>query len=255
MKSLTRVGCLTSSLLGASLLLAAPSWAGPSYQLLPSSLTLAPNGAQANGAFRVNSTGDEPVAIEISVTERQMDLQGHEVRPNAEDDFVIYPPQILLQPGESQTVRVTWLGDPEPGYELAYRLITEQLPIELDEPEPTVTVPTIRIDALYNYVASLYIAPPGASPEVMLTASHQTVNGEDRLFLEFDNQGTGHQLLRGLRLALAPQGQPEAVMTLEPEQLPGVSGENVLAKHRRQFTLPWPEGLPIGPITATFELQ
>jgi fimbrial chaperone protein len=255
MKTLVRIGCLASSFISVGVLLAAPCWAGPTYQLTPSSLTLAPSGSQSNGAFRVRSTGDEPVAIEIRITERQMDLQGHETRPEAEADFVIYPPQILLQPGESQTVRVTWLGDPAPAHELPYRLITEQLPIDLDTPNVGGNTPTVSISALYSYVATVYIAPPGASPDVVLTrASHQTASGEDRLLLEFDNQGTAHQLLSGLTLTLAPQGQPEAAITLGADQLPGMSGENILAQHQRQFTIPWPDDLPIGPVTATFDL-
>jgi len=256
MKPLTRLGCLASACISAGLLLASPGWAGPTYQLSPSNLTLEPSGSRASGSFRVRSTGDEPVAIEIRVTERQVDLQGNETRPEAKADFVVYPPQILLQPGESQTVRVTWLGDPTPAHELPYRLIAEQLPIDLDQPDVEVTAPVVSINALYNYVASLYIAPRGVSPGVVLeSADHQTIQGEDVLVLQFNNQGTAHQVLRGLRLTLTPQGQQKAAIVLSPEQLPGVSGENVLAQHQRQFILPWPDGLPIGPVTATFDLQ
>lgn len=257
MKTLTQtlapIGCLASLLLGAGALMAPPSWAGATYQLSPSSLTLEPSGSRSTGSFQVRSTGDEPVAIEIRVTERQMDLNGNEARPDAEDDFVVYPPQILLQPGQMQTVRVTWLGEPTPTHELPFRLIAEQLPIAFDEPEAVVTTPVVRINALYNFVASLYVAPRGVSPNVVLeSASHQNINGQHALVVQFHNQGTAHQLLTGLHLTLEAGGQ---TVTLSPEQLQGVSGENLLAQNQRQFTVPWPTELPVGPVTATFDLR
>ncbi len=255
MKTFATIGCLASLLLGAGALMAPPSWADATYQLSPSSLTLEPSGSRSTGSFQVRSTGDEPVAIEIRVTERQMDLNGKETRPDAEDDFVVYPPQILLQPGQVQTVRVTWLGEPNPTHELPFRLMAEQLSIAFDEPEAEVTTAVVRINALYNFVASLYVAPRGVSPNVVLeSASHQNINGQDALVVQFHNQGTAHQLLTGLHLTLTPRAGGQTV-TLNPEQLQGVSGENLLAQNQRQFTVPWPAGLPVGPVTATFDLQ
>ncbi len=255
MKTFATIGCLASLLLGAGALMAPPSWAGATYQLSPSGLTLEPSGSRSTGSFQVRSTGDEPVAVEIRVTERQMDLNGRETRPDAEDDFVVYPPQILLQPGQVQTVRVTWLGDPNPTNELPFRLMAEQLSIAFDEPEAEVTTAVVRINALYNFVASLYVAPRGVSPNVVLeSASHQNINGQDALVVQFHNQGTAHQLLTGLHLTLTP-GAGGQTVTLSPEQLQGISGENLLAQNQRQFTVPWPAGLPVGPVTATFDLQ
>ncbi|MBE9111160.1 molecular chaperone [Nodosilinea sp. LEGE 07298] len=254
MKTLARIGCLASLLVGAGALVAPPGWADATYQLLPSTLTLEPSGSRSTGSFQVRSTGDEPVAVEIRVTERQMDLQGTETRPDAEDDFVVYPPQILLQPGQVQTVRVTWLGEPNPEHELPYRLIAEQLPIAIDEPEAVVTTAVVRINALYNFVASLYISPRGSSPNIVIeSASHQTINGQDALVLQFNNQGTAHKVMTGLHLTLTAAGGQ--TITLSPEQLQGVSGENMLAQHQRQFTLPWPDGLPVGPVSATIDLR
>ncbi|WP_008313431.1 molecular chaperone [Leptolyngbya sp. PCC 6406] len=260
MKTLTRVGCIASMFMGLGLLTAQPGWAGPTYQLSPASLILEPSGNRSTGAFQVTSTGDEPVALEIRITDRQMDADGNESRADAEDDFVVYPPQILLQPGAVQTVRVTWLGEPNPDQELAFRLITEQLYIDLNLPVLEVTTPVVNITALYNYVASLYVTPRGAASDVVLdSARHQSINGADALVLQFNNQGTAHQLLTGLHLNLTPLGaggQPQAAAVfLTPEQLQGISGENILAQGQRQFTLPWPAGLPVGPVSATFELR
>src|SRR5688572_9827505 len=101
---------------------------------------------------------------------RQVSVDGQEQGSNADDDFLVYPAQILLEPGGRQTVRVTWLGDPAPGQELPYRLLAEQLPIEQIWPDaglrPTVAVGKLVI--LYRYKGSAYIRPRGVKPDVVL---------------------------------------------------------------------------------------
>ena len=173
-------------------------------------------------------------------------------RPDAEDEFMVYPPQILLQPGETQTIRITWLGDPELLSEQAYRLITEQLPVNLGNEEEVSSGIRIDITALYRYVASVYVAPRGVEADVQLSATHEMRDGADMLVLSFDNQGTAHQLLSDLTLMLTAGG---AELELGPDDLEGVTGENVLAQHQRQFVLPWPESLPVGTVDASFEIS
>ncbi|MGK7892002.1 MAG: molecular chaperone [Leptolyngbyaceae cyanobacterium] len=252
MKTLMQSSWLAAGLLGIGMMTASPVLAGGSYQLSPNSMTLSPNGSRATGVFQVTSTGTEPVAIEVRIYERQMDINGVEARPDAEEEFMVYPPQILLQPGETQTIRVTWLGEPDVFSEQAYRLITEQLPINLDTSGTAPSDIQVGITALYRYVASVYVSPRGAESDVQLNANHEVRDGSDALVLSFDNQGTAHQLLSDLTLTLtAGNDQVE----LGPDQLRGVAGENVLAQHQREFVLPWPEALPVGAVDATFDIS
>lgn len=249
---LNQFGLMTAGLLGLGMVSAPPTLAGGSYQLSPSNISLTPSGSRSTASFQVTSTGVEPVAIEVQILERQMDINGVETRPDAEDEFMVYPPQILLQPGESQTVRVTWLGEPEMATEQAYRLITEQLPINLEREESAPNGIQVGITALYRYVASVYVTPREAASNVVLDATHEMRNGNDALVLSFDNQGTAHQLLNDLTLTLETDGNR---VELESEQLEGVSGENVLAQHQREFVLPWPDALPIGDVDASFDIS
>lgn len=259
MWSIVRFNQMFSAVLGMSLLTALPAWADAAYQLKPARVDFTPSGAGATQSFQVVSTGDEPVAIELRMTERQVSVDGTETQPDAENDFLVYPSQLLLQPGEVQTVRVTWLGDPNPEHELAYRIISEQLPIELPQDDaPAVTAATIDITAVFRYVGSVYIVPPDVTPDVVLTSvAHQDVNGQDALIINFKNQGTAHQILKGLTLTLASVGadQSQGTVQLTPDQLEGVEGENILAGQDRRFVIPYPASLPIGPLTGSFEIQ
>lgn len=259
MQTLTRFQWMLPALLSMAVLVPVPALA-QSYQLTPSTMTFTPSGSRATRAFQIISTGDQPIAIEIHMAERQMDIDGGETHPDAEDDFLIYPPQILLHPGEVQTVRVTWLGDPNPDQELAYRIITEQLPIPIAQPEAEASRgPSVAISALFRYIGSVYIRPSNVAANIVLHhAAHETIDGEDALVLVFENQGTAHQLLSNLRLTLTPvdaAGRPQAALSLSPEQVEPASGHNILPGRQRRFVLPWPADVPIGPVTAAFEFD
>jgi len=129
MQTVSRLGWVFFVYLGLNLLGTQPSFAAATFRLLPMEMKLAPSGRGATQSFQVESTGDQPVAVQIHTAVRQVGLDGTETYPESEKDFLVYPPQILLKPGTQQTVRVTWLGESKPAKELAYRIIAEQLPL------------------------------------------------------------------------------------------------------------------------------
>lgn len=228
--------------------------ASPSFQLSPMEMQFTPAGGGASRSFLLRSTGTQPVAVQISVAGRQMSIDGIEEMPLEEEDFVVYPPQIILMPNQVQAVRVVWVGDPTPAEELPYRIVAEQVPIDALEPkidEPTDTR-IVDIKVLFKYVGTIYVTPPNASPKVVLEGAEPftSEDGSQKLVLNFENQGTAHQLLTSLKINLTAEGK---TITLSgDEQLKGVIGENMLPGNKRRFVLPWPKELPVGPVTATF---
>ncbi|WLT38255.1 hypothetical protein NON20_22650 [Synechocystis sp. B12] len=183
-----------------------------------------------------------------------MSIDGTEELPPAEEDFIVFPPQIILMPNQLQAVRVVWVGDSAPSKELPYRIIAEQVPVEAIE--RTIDQPVedriVDIKVLFKYLGTIYITPPNASSKVILDSAESLVSedGIKKLVLNFENQGTAHKLLTGLEINLISEGK--TVTLSGDEQLKGVIGENILAGNKRRFVLPWPKELPVGPVTATF---
>lgn len=251
--------------LGITLLTAQSALAGAAFRVLPLSMSFEPSGRGATRSFQVESTGDEPVALQVQMVKREMKLDGTENYPDADSDFLVYPPQILLKPGSQQTVRVTWLGNPEPEKELAYRVIVEQLPIKVPDPkkeEINQNQVRVNINTLLRYLGAIYIVPKSAAPQLVLDSAVHSKgkNGTDELVVTFNNQGSAHRLLKELKLNLTPTSNDGKIpigsaVTLKPEQLKGVTGENILAGNKRQFVIPWPKELPVSPVTATFEIE
>ena len=225
------------------------------FKLDPISRVFEPAGAGATQSYEVINDSEEQIAVELSMAERKISLEGQETTESADDDFLVYPSQIVLPPQGVQSVRVTWLGNPNPEKELAYRIIAEQLPINLNNPEESQAETTSgAVKVMFRYMGSVYIRPKNAESKVVLNGiTHEKgTDGNDRLVITFDNQGTRRAVLSELNLNLTSQGSQ---LTLKPEQLEGVNNGVILAGNQRRFSMPWPQQLPIGEVTGTFTFK
>jgi fimbrial chaperone protein len=228
-----------------------PSWA---FTIVPISRTFTPAGSGATQSYELVSDKTVPEAVEMSVVKREMDLDGKETYTPADDDFLIYPPQVILKPGTKQTVRVTWLGDANPAQELTYRLVSQQVPIKLGKPEAS--EPNIakgQVEVLFRYMGSLYVRPAEVQSKVVVdSVVVQDDKGKPAIALILDNQGSARASLRTFSLNLTSAGK---TVILKPEQLKEINTQVILAKHKRRFILPYPAELPQGNVTATFDYK
>ncbi len=245
---------ITPLLLGLLLWLAPPS--AQAFRFIPFTADFDPSGPGANQTFKVENNSNQQIAVEVSIFRRSMNLDGTDELTEAEDDFLVFPSQIVLEPERSQIVRVQWIGDPKPQKELAYRIIAEELPVDL-EPEER-SGGSVRI--LVRYMGSIYVRPGGARDDVVLlsAAPDAAENGERKLSITLHNRGGAHAILRNLRLSLAAETEAPGIgraLEFGSQDLAGMSGENILAEHRRRFLLPWPRELPFGPLDVTFQFD
>ncbi|WP_114393839.1 molecular chaperone [Oleisolibacter albus] len=223
--------------------------AAQAFRLAPIEMEFDPAGRGATQIFRLENENKEPAAVEIRILARAQDREGEDVLTPADDDWVVFPEQIILEPGQTQSVRVQWIGNGNPPREQAYRLIAEQLPVELGQ------APTSggQVRLLVRYVASLYVRPAGVSPALTVTGAQHVAGpqGKQQLELVVQNAGSARQMLLNPTLALTAGGRS---LTLTGPQLEGLAGENILAGTTRRFLLPWPAGLAVGPVTADLRL-
>jgi fimbrial chaperone protein len=218
------------------------------FRLIPIEMNFEPSGRGATQIFRVENDKTVPVAIEVSIIGRGQDQQGEDTEVPMGDDWVLFPEQIILQPGESQSVRVQWIGDATLDRERAFRLIAAQQAIDFGE------TPTQggQVKLLVQYKASLYVAPIGTKPQLSLVAAAPGKRADGPgLDLDVRNDGNAHGFLRNPLLTLEAGGKS---LVLKADRLDGLANENVLAGVTRRFSLPWPTELPVGPVKAKLEL-
>jgi fimbrial chaperone protein len=246
--SLRKISCLgfTIALLSS---FAAPAQA---FKLIPLSRIYSPTGSKATQSYEIENTTGEALAVELSTAKREMDLQGVDKLTPADTEFMIYPPQILLQPGESQTVRVTWLGNPNPETELAYRLIAEQLPIKLlpkatnDKSEQL----TASVKLQMRYIGSIYIRPAMSQPNVIIDKIESKLDGNKPILeITLENQGSARANLKDGNLQVISNLNTSTAITLTAAQLGFNERPTLLAKHKRQIRVPYPVGLSHGELS------
>jgi fimbrial chaperone protein len=226
------------------------------FSLTPMTVSLEPSGKEATRSFVVDNNSNEKIAVQISMVERQMDLKGLEKFPEADDDFIVYPPQLILGPNEKRTVRVTWVGNPKPTKELAYRIIAEQLPVDTEKQEkPKGAV----IRMLLKYQGALYITPKGVKPELSVqSAGLEPKLKPEKLAITIENKGLAHIVLKEPTLIVTPVSKAAAQVTsvkIYAADLNEINGQNVLASSKRKFLVNWPAHLPKGPVKVELETK
>lgn len=188
-----------------------------------------------------------------------MSENGVEMLTDASSLFFVYPTQVLVPPNGMQTIRVQWLGEPEVKKELPFRIIAEQLPIQMTPGGSGVSI-------LITYQGSVYILPDEIRFGVDLVSIERddtpplesNSDNKKRLSVRLENTGNSHMLLTNPVLTVESRGFGGVVLSrvqLTSEELVGLAGENILAGNQRVFSIPWPVGLKDGELNATFTVE
>lgn len=139
----------TDHLLVAVTLLGLMVWSpvGRAIQVLPMEQEFDPQKTK-NLEFVINNTNGEERVVEITLFARSQNEKGQEVRAPSKDFFIV-PRQTKILAGQHQTVKLIWQGSSELLKEQAYRLIIEQLPIDLPQSQsPSKTETTEKTESI-----------------------------------------------------------------------------------------------------------
>ena len=210
-------------------------------QMNPLSLTLKPSGGGAKQSVTVSNESNEPIAVQFNVMTRQQ-LNNKEIRKPADNDFMIYPPQMIIPARSTQKVRVEWLGAGQLPREKAYRLIAEQVYVSLDNKNQT------GVKMLMTLVGALYVQPNGMKSNLGVSSVKRHGN---QLAVTVANSGNRHRLMKYATLILRNGGQ---TLTLKGKQLVGLDGNNVLGGATKRFMIPLPKGFRDGPWQAQLKI-
>lgn len=201
-------------------------------ELTPMEVEFSSQGTNASHIFSVENKFTKDIAVELKIYKRRINAKGEEVRDEA-NDFLIFPRQIKLAPGQKRPVRVSWTGPAEVKKEIPYRLVLEQLPIDFKRKEKEAQ--KIDIDFLLKYVASVYVVPENAKSEVIV---ENVKSRQGRLLFTLKNSGSKHLVIS--KFSLSSENKE---ITLPAKSLQQVLGKNILCDSALDFNLPWPADL------------
>ncbi|MGB5865220.1 MAG: fimbria/pilus periplasmic chaperone, partial [Sulfitobacter sp.] len=91
--------------------LQAISPAAHAQRVEPMRFELEPSGNGTQTTLQVTNTRSFPITIEAVPSVLTIDENGDETLTPADDDFLIFPPQVVIAAGKTQSIRVRYIGE------------------------------------------------------------------------------------------------------------------------------------------------
>lgn len=225
--------------LWALMMTASPSSA---HEVEPLIIDLAPSGRGASATMRVTNRDPVPVAVEIYAERRLIDEFGNETRERADDDFILVPAQLRVEPGQTATFRIRYIGEPV-DRSVGYAVTVAQLKLE--------NIEQTGVQILVNFAASVHVVPNNAKSKLSASAAEIVTGADGKPVVNFviANQGNRHQGLAAGKITLTNASGTEFV--LEGEVLREALKHTLIpAMATRRVSTPLPEGWPLdGPVS------
>ncbi len=205
------------------------------YQLSPLNVTYDPTGAGSAKVYTIVNDSSSPVAIELKAMRRYIDINGEEYTEEAPQFFSIQPAKMIIMPDSTQLVRVQYRGPSTVTEEMAFRIISEQIPMPRGAQDENSGQ---MISFLFVYSTSAYVRPSRVVENVVATAE-KTEDGKIEIILE--NTGSVHQMLNSLSIVLT--GNNGTTYTLTESETESLSGKNLLVDSKLRTVIEIPEVL------------
>ena len=235
---------LIRSIAVATSLLAIPATA-LAYQVTPMIYDMAVSGPKATQVIRISNTQDQPITVELVAEKRMFDEAGKETRAPANDRFVLFPPQAIVQPGATQAVRVQYVGPQTLDKSETYAVTVKQVPVQLPNDGKT------GVQFVFNFSTVANIVPPGAKAQIAAPSEPLTVSPDGKtLRLTLRNTGTKYANLSRSTVELAGGAYRTTVKDEQWRKALGTSW--ILPGGTRVIELPKPDKAP-AQLSATFK--
>jgi fimbrial chaperone protein len=130
----------------------------------PVVLDLTTAGRGMSQVVTVENTFTNPLPVEMRIEGLTFDENGAHGDNKDPGDLLVFPPQALIQPGQTQTFRVQYVGDPGLAKSKHYYVTVAQLPVKLPEGQSAIQI-------LYNFQVLVSVAPVGVKPNLHITAA------------------------------------------------------------------------------------
>lgn len=163
----------------------------------PVVIDLTTSGRGMSQVLTVENTFTTPLPVEMRIEDLVLTDNGVKGAGKDSGDLLVFPPQALIQPGQTQSFRVQYVGDPDLPKSKHYYVTVAQLPVQLPEGQSAIQI-------LYNFQVLVSVSPAGAKPAVQVDSADivTSQDGKMRAVLTVSNPSTAHGYLSKGRLRL-----------------------------------------------------
>jgi fimbrial chaperone protein len=166
----------------------------------PVVLDLKTSGQAMSQIITVENSFATPLPVEMRI--QALDYAADGLKPKADqkdaDELLVFPPQALIQPGQTQSFRVQFVGDPALAKSKHFYVTVAQLPVKLPANQSAIQI-------LYNFQVLVSVAPQGAVPALKIdsAAIGKDANGKPVPQLTLSDRSNAHAYLSAGRLRIS----------------------------------------------------
>ena len=196
------------------------------------SYELTPSGSDSSTSLRIENSSKIDMTLELVANKISIDGRGIETLTPAEDDFLIFPPQLILKAGKTQAIRVKYIGEPSLNESAPYRISVKQIPIDLKGTGQS------GVGMVVNFHTLAHVAPKAS--KVDLRVSELVRNGTDAWDVTIDNHGKKMGRLSRTIWKITDGGQSK---TLSSKEVADMTPRNLVMPGKAlKLTIPAIEG-------------
>ncbi|MBB4613565.1 fimbrial biogenesis chaperone [Novosphingobium taihuense] len=226
------------------------SQAATAMTVQPVVIDMKTSGREMSQVVTVENTFANPLPVELSVQELQLTENG--VSPTGKDpgDLLVFPPQAMIEPGQTQSFRVQYVGDPALASSKHYYITVAQLPVKLPEGQSAIQI-------LYNFQVLASVAPAGAKPRLEIRSAQvgKDAAGKPVAVLSVANPSAVHGYLSASKLRIIEKdtaGKEQFRRTLSGPEIQQTIGFGLVgANQTRTVTVPVELPLADGTVEAS----
>lgn len=217
----------------------------------PVVINLQTSGRGMTQVITVENTFSTPLPVELTVQELKLTEDGVSLTGVDPGDLLVFPPQALIQPGQTQTFRVQYVGDPDLAASKHYYITVAQLPVKLPEGKSAIQI-------LYNFQVLISIAPAGHKPSISVASASigRNAAGKPVPLLMVRNASVAHGYLSDGRLRIVEKdaaGNEIFRRTMSGPEIQQTIGFGLIgANQERRVTVPVELPSAEGSVEATF---
>ncbi len=180
--------------IGTALAVAGAVWA---MTVQPVVVDLTASGRGSSSAITVENTFASPLPVEMRIEDVVIDESGARGTGEDKGDLIVFPPQTVIQPGQTQSFRVQYVGEPNLERSKHYYVTVAQLPVQLPEGQSAIQI-------LYNFQVLVSVAPVGKTPEISVRGAEvvRDEQGKSTAAVTFANASVAHGYVSRGRLRL-----------------------------------------------------
>lgn len=179
-------------------------------------------------AVQVRNPRNVALPISVEIVERKVNPDGTEVQTPADDLFLVFPPQSTIAAGQTQALRLQWVGEP-PQQSRSFTLYAAEVPVDLTNSTVSGVQRILRIGA------SVHVTPASAKAKPIVRTAEAATGGTK---VTIANEGDRFVYINSLSLSFKGK-------TVEGEKLGEIAGRTLIPPGgHRSFIVPDVTGMP-----------